>query len=129
MDLADDIAGPLWVNGYSSFYGANDRVPEASSSALTSSLAFIRPVDLTVCVETEGAEFGQPRRKTRAKFSYDGHYYKIAVTDPAIKDRFWSQPGQHLMGNDSLLCVSLGEIHEGYAYKLAAAIITRDSLE
>ena len=128
LELVDATRGTLWVNGHSSYYGMNDRVPEASSSEVPSSLTFIRPVDLTVCVETEGAEFGNPRRKTRAKFTYDGHYYKIAVTDPIIKDKFWSQPGQHPMGNNSLLCVSLGEIHEGYAYKLAAAIITKDSL-
>jgi hypothetical protein len=87
----------------------------------------IRPTDLHICVETEGAEFGNPRRKTRAEFGYDGHQYKIAVTDPIIKDRVWSKPGRHAMGSDTLICVSLGEIHDGYAYKLAAAIITKDN--
>ena len=128
MELIDDTGGPLWLNGYSSYYGDNDRVPEASTSDLTGSLTLIKPIDLNICIETEGAEFGNPRRKTRAEFRYDGHLYKIAVTDPIIKDKLWSQPGQHPMGNDSLICVSLGEIHEGYAYKLAAAIITRDAL-
>lgn len=128
IQLVDELSGPLWLNGYSSFYGVNDRVPEANTSGLASSLALIRPVDLKVCVETEGAEFGNPRRKTRAEFTYGVHLYKISVTDPIIKDKFWSQPGEHPMGNDSLICVSLGEIHEGYAYKLAAAIITREAL-
>ncbi len=125
--LVDDVGGPLWLNGHSSYYGVNDRVPEASISRLTSSLVLIRPTDLMICVETEGAEFGNPRRKTRATFNYDGHPYKIAVTDPIIKDRLWSKPGKHPMGSDSLICVSLGEIHDGYAYKLAAAIITKDN--
>lgn len=128
LTLVDDVRGPLWINGYSSYYGLNDRVPNASIASVTSSLILIRPTDLVICVETEGVEFGNPRRKTRATFDYDGHSYKIAVTDPVTKDRFWPKPGRHAMGSDSLVCVSLGEIHEGHAYKLAAAIITKNNL-
>jgi len=127
VKFVDKIGGPLWLNGFSSYYGINDRVPEANTSSHESSLVLIRPTNLYICVETEGEEFGNPRRKTRAEFGYDGHQYKIAVTDPVIKDRFWSMPGKHLMGSDDLLCVSLGEIHDGYAYKLAAAVITKDN--
>jgi hypothetical protein len=126
--LVDEVEGPLWLNGYSSYYGVNDRVPEAYARGFATSLTLIRPSNLKVCVETEGAEFGNPRRKTRATFRYDGHLYKVSVTDPIIKDRFWSRPGEHPMGIDCLICVSLGEIHEGYAYKLAAAIIAREAL-
>ena len=127
-ELVDNPRGPLWSNSNSSYYGTNDRVSEADTSEFDSSLVLIRPVKLKVCVETEGAEFGNPRRKTRAEFEYDGHYYKIAVTDPIIRDKFRSTPGRHPMGKDSLICVSLGEIHDGYAYKLAAAVLTEDTL-
>ncbi len=126
IELADDISGPLWLNGYSSYYGTNDRIPESQASEQDFSLALIQPVDLTICVETEGAEFGNPRQKTRAEFTYDGHCYKLAVTDPLVRDKFWSRPGRHSIKDRSLICVSLGEIHDGHAYKLAAAIMTRD---
>ena len=29
LELVDETGGTLWVNGHSSFYGTNDRVPEA----------------------------------------------------------------------------------------------------
>lgn len=51
------------------------------------------------------------------------------VTDPFIRDRYRSQLGRHPLGNDALLCVSLGEVFEGYAYKLVAAIIAPDLTE
>ena len=126
MKEIDDIQGPLWSNSSSTYYGIHDRISEVNLNQFSSSLALIKPTDLKICVEIEGAEFGNPRKKTRADFRYNNHHYKIAVTDPVIKEKFWPHLGQHPIGNPSLICVSLGEIHEGYAYKLAAAIITKD---
>lgn len=124
--LIDTIDGPLWSNGTSSTYGINDRVPENVASQFTYSLALIRPEQLDICVETEGAEFGNPRRKTRAAFQVNGERYKLAVTDPLIRTAYRSQPGLHRLQENVLLCVSLGEVYEGCAYKLVAAVIRRD---
>jgi hypothetical protein len=125
--LIDHISGPLWSNGYSSTYGLNDRVPENVATGFSHSLVLVKPTELEICVETEGAEFGNPRRRTRAAFHLNGLQYKLTVTDPIIRDLYRSSPGRHPLGNDALLCVSLGEVFEGCAYKLVAAVITPDA--
>lgn len=118
----DAVQGPLWVNN-SSYNGLNDRVPIADAASLGSSLKLIAVSDFAICVAVEGAEFGNGRRKLRGKFSLNGLNYWLAVTDPDIEN-------QYLAGGDgtfpvglAILCVSLGEPYQGYAYKLIAGVI------
>jgi hypothetical protein len=58
-----------------------------------------------------------------ATFRHDGAAYALQVTDPTIEHRFLAGPNriEHMTG--AVLCVSLGEVHLGHAYKLAAAVI------
>jgi hypothetical protein len=122
----EKVDGPLWINGSSSYYGLNDRVLETTAKELDRSLYLIRPKKLKMIVATEGKEFGESREKLRAHFELNGHQYIIAVTDP------WADAHYHPGGEgetplaEGLLCVSLGEVHRGYAYKLAAAVITEE---
>lgn len=105
ISLIDTVEGPLWSNGYSSFYGTNDRLPQEVAAGFSHSLVLIRPEDLAVCVETEGAEFGNPRRRTRAAFSLNGQRYKLVVTDPLIREQYRSHPGRHtISGGGVALC-------------------------
>jgi hypothetical protein len=90
-NLVDAVPGSLWVNNYSSYNGLNDRIPEKNASDFDSSLMLIQPDDLTVIVETEGAEFNDAKRKVRAMFSISGHQYKLAVTDPRIERTYLAQ--------------------------------------
>jgi len=122
----DNITGPLWVNGYSGTYGINDRVPEATAKQMKSSLSLIRPESFELYVETEGADYGTPRKKVRGLFEFNGQKYKLAVTDRFIEKEFLKRKEGHynMAGQAScILCVSLGEIYDGYGYKLIASII------
>ena len=57
-------------------------------------------------------------------FRYADAQYNIGVTDPVIERQYFGQPNGEYAVADAILCISLGELHEGYAYKLVAAIIT-----
>lgn len=120
----DTTDGPLWINGDSSTYGLNDRIPESEVEGIQHSLMLIQPKDLTICVETEGARFGNPKKRMRAEFRFADEEYKLGVTDPAMRDKYWSRLGEHKLGDGSFLCVSLGEIYYNHAYKIVAAVIT-----
>lgn len=126
LPLVDQINGPLWENWSSSTNGLNDRVDELRAANLVKafggSLCLIRVTNLTISVSVEGAAFNNAKRKVRGEFRYSGHDYRVAITDPQIER-------QYLAGNDgdydvgeALLCVSLGDAYNGYAYKLIAAV-------
>ena len=64
-------------------------------------------------------------KKVRAKFKFDDVKYWLTVTDPVIENEYFKKDlGEYpIEDQNAFLCVSLGEPHEGYRYKLAAGII------
>lgn len=124
------VGGPLWRNGYKTGYGANDRVPQSDLASLHRSLYLVQPRDLVIAVVTEGAAFGNPRRRVRAHFTLEGFSYSMIVTDPMVERQYLGQADGHYHVDDVVLCVSLGGLHnDGYAYKLVAAVITPNRAE
>jgi hypothetical protein len=120
----DSPNGPLWLNGCSTRLGRNDRVPEEKAIDLSRSLYLVRAGKPVLVVSSEGEDYGQPRKRVRARFTLSGHTYCFVVTDPVIeRDYLAREEGEYKL-NEALLCVSLGEIYNGFAYKLAASVIT-----
>ncbi|MCK7476956.1 MAG: hypothetical protein M0C28_05060 [Candidatus Moduliflexus flocculans] len=90
-----DEADRLWINGYHSQSGLNDRMPvEQAEKSLSSSLLFIRPADLMIMVEKDPKGLN----KVRAKFSFKGETYRLTVTDPAIEAVFLPKTVRALSG-------------------------------
>lgn len=124
-----DRPAPLWANNDSSYYGLNDRVSEDVASRLTSSLMLIAPQALTIRVATEGAQFGNPRRRIRADFFHLGTNYSLIVTDPVFEKTLLDRPNADYRMHDTYLCISLGETYSDQCrYKLVAAVISRAPL-
>jgi hypothetical protein len=121
----DPVVAPLWDNSSSSYNGLNDRVEETLAKELDSSLRLIEVADLKIVVAIEGAEFGNGKRKVRGDFTYGGAQYWLAVTDPETERKYLAGPdGEFEVGN-AILCVSLGELYGGYAYKLIAGVFVK----
>ena len=120
----DQVKDSLWPNDSSSYHGINDRVSEETAKSLVGSLFLIRPDALKIHVDSEGAEFGQPKRKVRASFTFNNEHYKLSVTDPIIERQYLQGENGTYAIDIAILCISLGEIWKGYAYKLIAAVIT-----
>lgn len=124
-DLArlTDTPASLWLNGYSTGNGHNDRVPLAEALRLQSSLALIEVDDLELHVFAPGEAFGNSKRRVQAQFTYNRERYELWVTDPKIERPYLRQDDGYYQLGKRHLCVSLGEPHEGYCYKLVASII------
>lgn len=112
--------GTLWVDGYHSYNGENDRIPEAQTLELDSSLTLVETDDLIVEVAHEGIN---PKRKVRARFSLSQRRYLIAITDPAIEHEYLARDNGEYRVGIARLCISIGEPYQGYCYKLVAGII------
>lgn len=125
LDQLTDRPSVLWVNGSSTVDGQNDRVAVDHSGLGTESLYLIGLDSLLVHVLAPGAAFGSRRRKVKGELQYRGVNYRLTVTDPEVERTYLAKPdGRYVIG-PCFVTVSLGEPHEGYCYKLIAAVIPR----
>lgn len=126
-DLAAMVDAPpmLWPNGYRTYHGLNDRVREDEAMSLTTSLHLLRTDSVTLSVFAPSAAFGNPKRKVYGRFSHAGTEYRLRVTDPVYERAYLAKAdGEYSLG-ESYLTISLGEVWNGFAYKLIAAIIEK----
>lgn len=124
-DLADLVDRPtiLWLNGSSTFAGLNDRVPQGSAEKLGESLYLLKINSATIKVFAPGANFGNPKRRVQMRFQHKTVEYWLWVTDPTIERSYLARNDGEYQVGESYVTVSLGEAHEGYCYKLVAAVI------
>ncbi len=119
----DQSGTPLWANASSSYSGTRDRVAEDATVDADGSLRLIEVADFSINVAVEGAEFGNGKRRVRGRFTHSGVQHCLSITDPQVERQYLSgQDGQFLIGK-ALLCISLGEPYNGWAYKLIAGVL------
>lgn len=119
----------LWINGYDTYHGGNDRVPIDQADTLADSLKLVLVDGVTLQVHAPGEIFGNPKRVVRARFQYAGCGYILRVTDPEYERAYLAESNGNYELGESFLTVSLGEPYDGYAYKLVATIIERAKIE
>jgi hypothetical protein len=123
-DALDQHEGPLWFNESASWGFYRNRVAEAALGGLRNSLILIRPNQLRITIGPKGGLFDDAnKRLVKARFSHADLNYTLAVTDPVIERRFRGGPDRTEDMTGAVLCVSLGEVYRGHAYKLVAAVI------
>lgn len=123
-ELVDRTGRSLWSNISSSYSGTRDRISEDSINPKDGSLRLIQVNDLEVTTSIEGAAFNNAKRKVRGLFTFNGLQYCLSVTDPIVeREGLARNNGTYHIGN-AILCISLGEIYQGYTYKLIASVIT-----
>jgi hypothetical protein len=114
----------LWDNSaQSTIHGLHDRVADAVAADLDSSLFLIEVPELTVRVGMEGAGFPGAKRKVRGIFSHRKVSYILAITDPTVERAYLKKDDGEYSAGPAMLCISLGDSWQGYAYKLIAGVI------
>ncbi len=115
----DRVRGNLWVNNSSSYSGVYDRMSEEDLFNVNDSLKFVLVRDLSISV-INGYE---GKRQVRGSFTLSEIPYNLVITDPDAHTHYLSRgEGSYSIGN-SYLCISIGEVFNGFAYKLIAGII------
>jgi hypothetical protein len=114
----------LWLNGWSSSNGINNRIPADHAVGLGSSLALIDVSSVTIDVSTQ---FG--RKRAFARFEWAGEEYAMHLTDPALERRYKAMRDGLYASAGAYLTISLANPYKDqYCYKLVAAVIAKDSL-
>ncbi len=111
---------PLWLDGYNTSNGQNDRIPFEYAKNLKDSLRLIRVSSLEISEENSR---DSNALVLRGHFEHAGQEYALRITDPAFSEKYFRQPPAGNLGNNILMTVSLGGLFYGYSYKLIAAII------
>ena len=116
--LVEQSGSGLWLDGFSSSCGLNDRIPEVLLPRIGDSLRLVSAQDVVLHRTTDC--YG--RRRIRAFFAHEGQRYDLAVTDPMASFLLDGEDERDL--GEIFLSISLGVPFHGNAYKLVAAIIT-----
>lgn len=117
------VVPSLWVDGYSTYHGRNDHVPQALAMGITHSLVLIRPKKVELIVVAESQFSGGTRNRIRAEFSVGSSDYGLVVTHPEIEQEFLGYGYGRYDLSGSILCVSLADYYAGSASKLVATVI------
>lgn len=115
-----DTPPSLWLDGWHTVHGWNDRIPHALALMhCQSSLALIRPDALRVRLHQHNCKLG-----VRAEYDYRGERYDLPITDDAVcADWIERLAYGHDGMADALLCISLSQPYHDYCYKLVAGVI------
>ncbi|MGJ5070816.1 dual OB domain-containing protein [Bradyrhizobium oligotrophicum] len=120
----DTSASILWDNSApDTANGKNDRVDDATAAKLKGSLLLIEIPKLTVSISIEGAGFSNAKRKVRGAFKFRNVDYILMITDPVVEREYLKKTDGQYDAGPATLCISLGELFQGYAYKLIAGVI------
>ena len=118
-----DPESALWIDGFSTYDGLNDKIPADSLAELSSSLRLIHVDAVELHVYKPGEAFGNRKRRVQAHFAHWGINYRLWVTDPVYERRYLAKLDGTYPLAQCFLTVSLGEPYGGACYKLVAAII------
>ena len=106
--LVDPVES-LWVDGYRTFHGLNDKVPIEASREISSSLRLISVNEIELRVFAPRSAFGDSKRRVQGRFLHAGQKYAFWVTDPVYERHFLAkQDGKYHCGKCHLT-ISLGE--------------------
>ncbi len=121
-----DTAAPLWVDGYSTFKGRNDKIPVSAIAPVTDSLRLIRIDRLQLVVCRPGEAFGNNKRRVQGRFRHAETQYALWVTDPRYERKYLSKlDGTYELG-ECYITISLEEPYQDSCYKLVATIFEVD---
>ena len=118
-----DLEAPLWLDGFSTYHGSNDRIPLSAMTEVKSSLRLVGMEELALKVFAPGEAFGNRKRRVQGCFIHAGRQYALWVTDPVCERRHLAKPDGDYHVGSCFLTISLGEPFEGDCYKLIAAVI------
>ena len=115
-----DTPEALWLDGWHSRAGCNDRVPHGLAMRdCDRSLLLIRPDSLRFRIHLKHCKI-----TARAEFAYRGQRYDLSITDDKICLAWVERLANGHSGKaDALLCLSLGLPYGGYCYKLVAGVV------
>ena len=118
-----DTDKTLWIDGYSSSSGQNNRIPVPDADSLRSSLRLISVDSLELIVHAPGASFGNNKRYVEGRFQHARAKYMLRITDPIYECQYLKQTDGRYQTGRCFLSISLGETYHDFCYKLIAAII------
>lgn len=116
-----DYPDALWGVGQGSYSGINNRLGIGHEDG--SSLFLISVENLQLLVGRKAPEFSDSKRAIRGEFIYQRTSYRMDVTDPLIEQSYLRQTDGQYNIPHPILCISLGDLYQGYFYKLIAAVL------
>jgi ATP-dependent DNA helicase RecQ len=122
QELCDEVDS-LWIDGYGSRNGRNDRMPlDLLIQAGLASLLFVRIEALSISVQ-EGTK---GLKQVRANFTHRETDYCLPVTDPLVERQYLRKEiGRYPLNvQQTYLTLSISEPFEGFCYKLVAGVIS-----
>ena len=116
-----DPTEELWIDGYSTLNGRNDKIPLSQAKELTGSLRLLKVKRLKLNVFNY-----YNKQRVQGIFQYAEKEYRLWVTDPIYEEEYLEKGNGFYELGKTFLTISLGEPYEGDCYKLIATIIQLD---